>query len=68
MKTRSILYLLGGVFVLGAGINTAVAAHGVSVPSLVTMACGALILAIAGGQALRSWRAGSSDRDLDPPR
>ncbi|WP_146076748.1 hypothetical protein [Rathayibacter tritici] len=64
VKTRVIFYLLGGVFVLGAGINS-VASTGFSLPNLLTMLCGALILAIAGWQALRSWRA---DSDREPPR
>ncbi|KZX20050.1 hypothetical protein ACH61_02836 [Rathayibacter tanaceti] len=64
MKTRVIFYLVGGVLVLGAGINS-VASTGFSVPNLLTMLCGALILAIAGWQALRSWRA-DSDRDVEP--
>ncbi|AZZ56792.1 hypothetical protein [Rathayibacter iranicus] len=67
VKTRVIFYLLGGVFVLGAGINS-VASTGFSVPNLLTLLCGVLILAIAGWQAARSWRSDSSDRDVEPPR
>lgn len=67
VKTRVIFYLLGGVFLLGSGISSA-STGGASLPNLLTMLCGALILALAGWQALRSWRAGASDRDLDPPR
>jgi hypothetical protein len=66
VKTRVIFYLLGGVFVLGAGINSVVGS-GFSVPNLLTMLCGALILAIAGWQALRSYRS-DPDRDVEPPR
>ncbi|MWV48460.1 hypothetical protein GRS96_04115 [Rathayibacter sp. VKM Ac-2803] len=52
MKTRVILYLIGGVLLLGAGISSA--ADGVTVPDIITIVCGVLILALAGWQYFRS--------------
>ena len=52
MKTRVIFYLIGGVLLLGAGLSSL--GDGASVPDLITIACGVLILALAGWQYSRS--------------
>ncbi|SMH42043.1 hypothetical protein SAMN06295885_1864 [Rathayibacter oskolensis] len=62
MKTRVIFYLIGGVLILGAGISSATTG-GASVPDLITIACGVLILALAGWQYSRSHGA-----EADPPK
>ncbi|QHC65326.1 hypothetical protein GSU68_01205 [Rathayibacter sp. VKM Ac-2759] len=64
MKTRVIFYLIGGVLILGAGISSA--ADGVTVPDIITIACGVLILALAGWQYRRSHGADSDSADGPP--
>lgn len=68
MKTRVIFYLIGGVLLLGAGISSL--GDGVSVPDIITVLCGVLILALAGWQYRRSH--GPDERtpgdDVERPR
>ncbi|KQQ00097.1 MULTISPECIES: hypothetical protein [unclassified Rathayibacter] len=64
MKTRVIFYLIGGVLILGAGISSAVT-DGATVPDVITIACGVLILALAGWQYSRSHGSDSAD---GPPK
>lgn len=67
VKTRVIFYLLGGVLVLGAGISSTVSS-GVSVPNVITIVLGVVVLALAGWQFSRSYGADARDRDVEPPR
>ncbi|QHC57361.1 hypothetical protein [Rathayibacter sp. VKM Ac-2760] len=68
MKTRVIFYLIGGVLLLGAGISSAMK-DGVSVPDVLTIVCGVLILALAGWQYHRSQSAAerSPGDDVERP-
>lgn len=66
MKTRVIFYLLGGVLILGAGISSTISG-GASLPNLITIGIGVLILALAGWQFAQSYGADARDRDSDGP-